>query len=192
MRTVKRGTGITQRLERICESGEDIVQATDEWREDVRAHGGEFAAMTADIAERARVILDGTDAPHPEDDSPEYFARMVLKLISIAGGEVEEGNADAAARYAFMAGQLSERARMKHWWEPDADRGQRVAGGARNSAHEQNQRHVALREQRFSEMQRLVPKLGITGAARHLEARGLGSWQAIKRQWERSRKSRDT
>lgn len=74
--------------------------------------------------------------------------------------------------------------------DPDRLRGMKVAGGARNSAHQTNRKHVPLRNQRLSRMAELVPRLGVDNAARRCEKEGLGGWQGIKQQWNR-RKKRD-
>lgn len=129
-----------------------------------------------------------------ESESPEdmkEYARKILILLIHARGAIEEGNAVSAARYAFRAGQESETMRLKFGFEVDAVRGQKVAGGARNSAHATNARHAELRKRRFERMEHHIASgLGVESAAYACEDEGLGGWQGIKKQWDRY-KNRD-
>lgn len=106
------------------------------------------------------------------------------------GAALQEHMATVAVK-AFIAGQHF-RAALGKEHESDAVRGEKVAGGARNSAHATNARHAASREQRFARMRELVPEMGVDAAACQCEVEGLGSWQGIKKQWNRHEKSRDT
>lgn len=91
---------------------------------------------------------------------------------------------------AFSAGRHMQATWGKQF-ESDAVRGEKVAGGSRNSAHHTNGLHEDLRKKRFDRMAELVGQLGVDEAARQCSTERLGSWGAIKRQWNR-KKTRDT
>lgn len=93
----------------------------------------------------------------------------------------------SVAWQTFNAGRHYEVARYK-WIESSAVRGEKVAGGQRNSAHLTNARHEEPREKRFKRMRELMPTVGVKSAAAQCEVEGLGTMGAIKRQWYRHQK----
>ena len=93
----------------------------------------------------------------------------------------------AVAWNAFVAGQHSHAALNKAI-ELSAIRGEKVAGGQKNSAHKTNELHKKLREKRLSRMEVLIPSMGVDCAAAQCESEDLGRWESIKRQYNRWKK----
>lgn len=191
-----RGTGITAyeiTMHDVREEGFEKAfdRSADNWNRAIKEGGGIFGAVSQPALRACEQILANAKGEEIEH-SPEEFARLVARYIEIAKARIRDGNADLAARHAWDAGVTWAQARMKWAWEDDALRGEKVAGGMRNRAHATNARHKTLREKRFVIMGRLVPKVGVDKAAAHCEAEGLGPWTAVKKQWNRQRKKRDT
>jgi hypothetical protein len=181
------GTGITAREHAAIETVEDARRSAEAWNRALK-EGGFFGAVTQEAVRTCEHILSQADDDEVLEDSPEAFARLIAKCIRVSKAEIGKGNADQAARYAFIAGIEWARATMKWAWEPDAMRGAKVAGGECNAAHQTNERHAALREKRFARMHELAPQVGVDKAAAQCEIEGLGTRAAIKRQWNRQKK----
>jgi hypothetical protein len=193
-RKVIRGTGITARegVEYDAKAGE--APSHEHWNAAIEEGGGLFGAVSLQAARSCEHILANATGDIREDD-PEAFAQTIANYIAYAKNEIQVGDADRAARFAFIAGMEWARATMKWAWEPDALRGEKVAGGRHNSAAQTNERHVPQRELRFSRMRELAPSIGADKAAAQCETEGLGTRAAIKRQWNRFhsvKKKRDT
>lgn len=191
-RVIKKTTG-----DGITKVQWDLPENDDELRSALKALAdakfeGNFARASEIAARVASRILDESNGVLTAGDSPEFFARSILQGIRVAHSAIADGNADLAAMMAFHAGVAWERARMKWLWEEDAERGQKVAGGSSNSAHETNKRHVVLRKKRFERLAELIPSMGVDNAARQCEGEGLGGWQGIVRQYNRFNKNQDT
>jgi hypothetical protein len=133
-------------------------------------------------------------AAHPED-SAAYFATRIMKHLDCADAKVAGGDAAEAALHAFYAATEWATMVMKFSWEVDALRGEKVAGGARNSAHATNTKHEETRRIRLDRMRHhlgATPDMSVDSAAHACAAEGLGSAQAIRRQWDRWKEKPDT
>lgn len=98
------------------------------------------------------------------------------------------------ARYDdLLFGYLWSEYRLKMRAEKNASTGSKVIAGTKTAAEQTNAAHSSLRTARFRLMEQLVPALGTDKAAVECELQGLGSAQAVKRQWNRfQNKKRDT
>jgi hypothetical protein len=196
---VKFGTGITERdMTTWDPSGKTPgdVEAHMEWLNEVGQSIEQFGLFGADTEIMRRVcnkILEGWPPDSlPEAHTREDYARRILHELKFTDACIEEGAAEHAATSALQVGLFWQEAAMKFRWEDDAIRGEKVAGGAKNSAHLTNARHDALREQRFLRMATLIPTIGIDKAAVQCETEQLGHRDAIKRQWNRHKEKRDS
>lgn len=192
-RKVKLGTGITAyEITMYDVQEEGLPQGSSDWNQSLKEHGY-FGTVARQAEQTCELITAKAGAGLPTmEDSPEAFARLIGKLIRATKNEIARSDADRAARFAFRAGTEWARAAMKWAWEDDAFRGEKVAGGERNAAHQTNARHAPPREKRFARMRELVPRMGPDKAAACCEVEGLGTRVAIKRQWNRWQKKRDT
>lgn len=191
-RKIIRGTGITAREITVYDAKAGEAPPALAWNDAVE-RGGLFGAVSQEALRTCEKILENANAEAAPIDSPEDFAQVIAKHLAYAKNEIQAGDADRAARFAFIAGMEWARATMKWGWEPDALRGEKVAGGEHNAALRTNERHVPLRARRFARMRELVPQIGVDSAAAQCEAEGLGNRDAIKRQWNRhGNKKRDT
>jgi len=115
-------------------------------------------------------------------------------------GDVTPNNLSGMLMATKEMGRLEERL----WWRAGVDpisgekrevlalTGRSVKRGQKDGAAITNRAHALKREERFACMRDLVPSLGVENAARQCEAKGLGGWQAIRRQWDRFREKPDT
>ncbi|MEP0323029.1 MAG: hypothetical protein ABJP67_14510 [Nitratireductor sp.] len=129
------GRGITEREVTVA-TGVDrkpaLRSAFEDWAH-LRANaGGTFAAVTAPMMSEVREVLSGAGAAPHDQDSPEDYAARIRNLQSAAAAEIQRGNADDAARFAFQAGYLYCEATMKERWEPEALRGAATIQAARD------------------------------------------------------------
>ncbi|UWR32502.1 hypothetical protein K3759_11090 [Sulfitobacter sp. W027] len=85
----------------------------------------------------------------------------------------------------IRVGYLWAEYRFKMKMELNTLRGEKVLKAAAKAADQTNSAHIGLREARFRVMERFVPTIGPDKAAIECELRGLGSAQAVKRQWNR-------
>lgn len=128
------------------------------------------------------------------------YNRLLRGCEQFNAGEL---TADNLARL-LMATEEMGRLQERLWWRAgiDPESGERrealaltgrpVKQGQKEAARQTNARHAKLRERRFARMRELVPPMKVENAARHCEAEGLGSWQAIERQWNRWQEKSDT
>lgn len=188
----KRGTGITaytKAYEEISpkEARGRLLALADELAK------GQFRYYSREARHLTAALLKDDDGKPVNPHSKIGFARDIQGDLSIADKLTKEGKADEAAAFAFTAETKWATMIMKFSWEDDALRGEKVAGGARNSAHQTNTRHAALRERRFARIEHLLSTgLNADSAFATCEVEGLGKATAIKRQWHRHAQSRDT
>ncbi|UWR32503.1 hypothetical protein K3759_11095 [Sulfitobacter sp. W027] len=154
-----------QILETVCrEDGEGILTKS----QDVFGDGWEHY-----IAERASIYVT-------EPFTRVWYAANMLSAYFARNDEL-------------LFGYLWCEYRLKMRMERNARTGSKVIAGTKLAAHQTNIAHSSLREARFRMMERLVPTIGPDKAAIECELRGLGSAQAVKRQWNRFQsKKRDT
>jgi len=186
-RTFKTGTGITAREHVAIETAADFRRLAAAWNKALKELGA-FGAAAQEAGTVCAQIVNSSKGGVEGTDSPTDFARLVAKCIRLAKAEIKRGNADEVARWAFKAGEEWQRACFKWNWEPDALRGEKVGAGLRRAAHETNAQHEQMRARRASRMSELVPKIGVDKAAATCAHEGLGTFDAIKRQWLRLRK----
>lgn len=191
-----RGRGITAREVTLFDAKDPADAAAmmlwfDSLGEELRAKGLWGAATHQMRAACEGIMQSQPDRGH-QPDSPRDFAQKILRSLELADHAILEGQAELAARLALDAGQLWATAVMKWSWEADALRGEKVVGGARNSARKNSEKlHAPIRLVRMGRMEELVPQFGPTRAAAMCETEGLGPMGAIQRQWTRW-KSKDT
>ncbi|MFP1645695.1 hypothetical protein [Pontitalea aquivivens] len=105
---------------------------------------------------------------------------------------IESGDVEKVFAQTLRLGWAVNRFRERTLHLKTVTRGAKVAGGQMNAAHATNVRHKPLRDARFERMAELVPMMGVDSAAAQCEVEGLGGWTAIKRQWNRHQKKRDS
>lgn len=91
----------------------------------------------------------------------------------------------------ILFGFLWAEYRLKLRVQKVANTGGKVISATKKAAEQTTAKYSQLRERRFARMAALVPEIGVDKAAAQCAAEGLGSWQAIKRQWNRFQKKRD-
>ena len=180
--------GITSTVRNVWESPEDSRSSRRSWNESIKAGGGIFGAVSLHAGEECERLLADTSADDIVDASLADYAERVVSNIRRAKAWIGKGNADGAARFAWDAGVAWATATMKFRWETHALRGEKTVDAAADGAAKTNARHEMLWAQRSAIMDRIVPRLGVQGAAKYCEARGLGNWPAIVKQWGRRRK----
>lgn len=82
----------------------------------------------------------------------------------------------------------SHDALIKKPYEPHALRGMKVIASARKGALQTSIANEPLKRRRMERMKELIHSTSVDGAAATCETEGLGSMQAIKRQWYREQK----
>jgi hypothetical protein len=185
------GSGITKR-EVISYSGEDMYAAAEafvrQWNA-ARSEGGDsFGAVVLNAERVCRSILALAGAPPFEADSPEDYARRILRLIEITKGQIARADADEAARTAVDIGRLCTEAHMKRAWESHAQRRAANAvnlNAARDRANKKTQdraksRH-ALWQAKANEMWARNKYLSAADVAKRIVAEIGGSPDTIRR-----------
>jgi hypothetical protein len=150
----------------------------------------DFCAKILEEGETKTTAIGGKEiefAFHPKG-SIESYAKLVIRYFDISQKAIAEGDAASAARFAFNAGRIFELMRLKFGFERDAERGQKVVQGARQSTILNNAIHKEPREQRMKRMAELLVTMSITNAAYQCEFEGLGRAGAIRVQWYRHKK----
>jgi hypothetical protein len=148
MRTTKTvGTGITAKTVTIVSDADDMAEvlktAFDDWNKAHEEGGGDYGAVTLDIVRRMQSIA--ASAPQkPDRDSAGDFAKRFLRLHKIAIAEIQRGNPDTAARFAYEAGYLHCQAHMKFKWETDTLRGIKVKQSGAKNGRSQPQRDSGM------------------------------------------------
>ena len=199
MKTTKIGSGMTEHKVELFDPNDPddkalLATQIEASRKRLTEAAGHFPATVLPVLQECERILEDVRRgvkswDSIEDDSPEDFASKIAAMIRAAKFNLAQGDADQAAMQAFIAGCMLGRSEMKWKWETHAMRGEKVAGGGRNSAKQTNARHEPLRRLRFERMAQLITELGsVDSAAAQCETEGLGTHGAIKRQWNRFRK----
>ena len=119
----------------------------------------------------------------------------LLTFLAFAGEVIEavgEGDIDGAMQMLFACGFIWGEIESKYRWQSDAGRGQKVIGGARNSAQATNKRHILLRCKRMERMAHLVQDMSALCAAYQCETEGLGGAENVRRTWNRYKDSWDS
>ena len=156
------GSGITKR-EVISYSGEDMAAAFEafarQWNAARFEGGGSFGAVVLNAERVCRSIL-ATVAGRPpfEPDSPEGYARRILRLIEITKEEIARGDADEAARTAVDIGRLCTEAHIKGVWE-DSLRGEANASALKAAAARANKKKQARAQPRRAKWQAMADDL---------------------------------
>ena len=137
------GSGITKR-EVISYSGEDMYAAVEafvhQWNAALSEGGGSFGAVVLNAERACRSILALAGPPPFEADSPEDYARRILRLIEITKGKIARADADEAARMAVQIGRLCTETHLKHLWEDHALRGESNAARLKAAADRENRK----------------------------------------------------
>jgi hypothetical protein len=186
-----RGTGMTAREVIVWESAEDARRWALNWNAAIKA-GGFFGAATAEAARSCAEIIASAKGDEFDDfteDSLEDFARRIAKCLRIAQVEVAKGNADQAARYAWMAGVEWARASMKEAWQPAVSRGVATITAASAGGKQRKKLTAAKFGKRLARMTDLEPQVGPEKAAAIVAAEEGKSVKAdsIKRWFNRVR-----
>ena len=164
---------------------------------------GLFKTATYHARAQCESILNGKnmDATFP-DDSPEDFAKRILRLLEctdqfiknanscLAEEFADRGDSEVAARLAFDAGVLWERALMKWYWEREALIGQKILDTADAGAEQRRGRRRPGTARVIAEMERLIAAgQSQSNAARVAAEHGIGRSAAANRQaWARHTK----
>lgn len=182
------GQGMTKRRVRCWDS-----EFAADWNNSIKENGGIFGAVSSGALKFAnRIIEELDDGELPEEDSPLAFAKQIRQLIEVAKIYVEKGDADLAARMAFDAGILWERARLKWAWEDFALSGERYK---RKSDEGRAKRLGDVAEhtnQVIHEMEKLIlggRNLSAAAAAKIVANRGIGTSAGANRAaWQRKKR----
>lgn len=171
--------------------------------------GSGFPAPEQAVFHRGRFWCERMEGERPNRGAPvspgwAYSRRYAEPLTAereaadlyfcIVGVEnaLSEGAPDRVFAHAVILGSAVNRFNLRRLHLKAVARGQKVAGGAKNSAHRTNQMHEPMREKRLARMAQLVSDMNVDSAAAQCEIEGLGRWGAIKRQWNRHREKRDS
>lgn len=165
------GTGITKRdvvlYDVTGQSPEDAAELRKldaigiaKWNSGIKEVGF-FGLAHSEISEILRSTIEESGGDVPEIDSPEYFARQILKYIGAASEHIVPGDAaDRAARFAFEAGVIWGVSQMKGLWEQDALRGATAHAGRKKAGSE-----TAKKQKQKADVWR-TPGLELAKAAR--------------------------
>lgn len=198
-RKVTRGTGITARevtmfdmTGKVPGDGALMKASARRWNDMIDEGGGIFGAVSLQASKSAKHILAETSAEGESylEDSPRDFAYQIDKFIEAAKHEIENGNADIAARCAFSAGMKWAQATMKWNWEREALVGHKQLMASEDGAKARKGKLAPHTLHVISEMARLI-KAGYTqsSAARIAAANGIGeSYSANQKAWYRHSK----
>lgn len=115
-----------------------------------------------------------------------------LAFVGVTIDCVRAGNTEAGMDMLFTSGIIWGEIESNFRWKTDAYRGQKVAGGARNSAIQTNSRHIDLRGRRMKRMAELTQTMPATSASYQCEIEGLGSAEAVRKTWSRHKNNWDT
>ena len=158
-------------------------------------HGVKWSNQRATFAEvsgKAQTACEGVE----DKQEPKDFERCAMNaaaMIRLTKAEIRKGNADSAARWAFLAGMEWQFSRVAWLYSDDIQRAERWFAGLADAANKTNARHVSLRDKRFAVVAELVTKVGPEEAARRCaKIEGMGKASTIKKQWNRRKKRRDT
>jgi hypothetical protein len=165
----KIGTGITAR-EYTPLSDEKLQRRARSWTNSTKKRGGIFGAVSARAVAISEHIRDSSMNVGADlmTDSPEHFARRILKMHRAAQDYIQEGNADLAGRWAWEAGVLWATAKMKWEWEKRALAGKGSHGGSKSGGENtKKELNLPIRKRRMAMMEELVPRIGVTNAAQH-------------------------
>lgn len=126
----------------------------------------------------------------PPLSKPYWLGRIAYSLRSLSN--TSRGSLHIF-REAMKIGFFLDQIDLRDVALKSATEGKAIAKGRQRAAESVKRQNAKKREKRFAELERLIPSIGLNAAAKHLDARGLGDWQAIKKQWTRhQRKIGDT
>jgi hypothetical protein len=117
-----------------------------------------------------------------------YYAVKYMLHRKLADYFLEQGHDLAADREIYLLGATWAEAKFMINYRGHAQRGEKSVTSGHDGAEETAKITRPRTQPRFEEMERLVPKLGVSGAARHLAAKGIGTFSANKGLWYRRRK----
>jgi hypothetical protein len=156
------GSGITKR-EVISYSGEDMYAAVKaflrQWNAARIEGGGSFGAVVLNAERACRSILALAGPPPFEADSPEDYARRILRRIEITKGQIARADADEAARTAVQIGRLCTEAYMKGVWEKHALRGEANASVLKAAAARGNKKKQDRAKPRHATWQAIADEM---------------------------------
>ena len=189
-RKVIHGSGITARVHTTIESAADGREWSKSWNDAIREGGGIFGAVSlgaVDICEQILAATTAGDDP-PVEDSPESFARRILRQIHLAKVAIDRGSADLAARNAWDAGVQWAMARMKWQWEVHALRGEKIATAAAEGARATNAPKRLMGAKRMARMAELVASGKLpSNAAQQCASELGGSAEYLRQKWSTSK-----
>ncbi|WP_133260365.1 hypothetical protein [Rhodovulum sp. BSW8] len=191
MKKWKFGTGITSYEVnmgdvRNREDMERVRASWSTWNDDIKKYGGIFGAVSKRAYETSRSIL--AHEPYTEETpehSPSDFAHVIVCSIDCAKIEIENKNADLAARHAFDAGVKWALAQVKFQWEDKALCGERQLkaserGRTIRSSGSFANRHGEKAQERANELFREKPSRTWTRIREMLAAEFKVSSETIK------------
>lgn len=103
--------------------------------------------------------------------------------VEAARAEMDRGGMDQARVHLAHADHALTS--MNYLHDKDRTRGVGIVQAGRDGAAMTNAQHSALRERRFARLRELLPELNLQTAAAICESEGMGSADAIIKQWNR-------
>lgn len=131
------GTGITKKPY-ILHSGPDAaLRLENQLRRlsDESKKCGQFDATINGVVEQWKEILSNADEGPFKEDSLHDFAHRIINKYNNVKFAIANGNADQAARFAVVLGELCKEAEMKFNWEDHALRGKKIQEKAQEGGH---------------------------------------------------------
>lgn len=185
-----RGTGITAREITVYDAKAGEAPPHKAWNDAVEQGGGLFGAISLEAVKTCELILASANAESAPIDSPEDFAQIIDKHLGYAKNEIQNGDADRAARFAFVAGMEWARLVAKLGWEPDALRGGKITESASRGGSARAASLAPRTKTIRDEMRRLIEGgMSIRSAAEHCAKNGVGaSTNANEQSWKRRKK----
>jgi hypothetical protein len=184
-RKVIHGQGMTAREHVALESPADFRQWAKSWNDAIKEGGGIFGAVSLGAADICQQILAEAADGIPVEDTPEAFARGILRCRHLALVEIQRGNADLAARNAWDAGVRWATARMKWRWENYALGGEKAAKVRAEWAERTNAPRKQIGDKRMKLMEELVLKkrMKVSKAAAECGRGDAKEAENIRQQW---------
>lgn len=155
----------------------------DDWNAAIKEGGGIFGAESLPALRTCEAILADAEPDYAEN-SPEAFARVILKLIRVTKARIDKGSADQAAVHAWRAGVEWARATMDWKWGAHALRGEKVVTAASDGGRTTNAPRRRKGEKQMARIAELVASgMPVSKAAAQCAHELGGSTEYLRQKW---------